>query len=75
MIGFDLTPTRWSLPSVHLWINGMVGKWNIEYSGQKEDNGLILFSNLRHEYKNRSHSAEPVLQHSIIPIPHGIQPR
>jgi hypothetical protein len=33
-------------------------KWNIEYSGLKADDGLILFSAPCHPYKNGSNSAK-----------------
>jgi hypothetical protein len=50
----------------------MVEKWNIEYSGSKADDGLILFSGPCHPYKIRSNSAIPSIptfQYSITP-PH-----
>ncbi|CAB1084886.1 hypothetical protein D1AOALGA4SA_12392 [Olavius algarvensis Delta 1 endosymbiont] len=44
----------------------------MEYWVSKADDGLILFSNKYHLYKNRSHSAKPSLptfHYSIIPCP------
>jgi hypothetical protein len=49
----------------------MLEKWNIEFSGSKADDGLILFSDQDHLYQIRSHSAKrgsSVFQHSIIPV-------
>jgi hypothetical protein len=54
-------------------------QWNggkMEYWVSKVDDGLILFSDERLLYKNRSHSAKrgsSVFQHSIIPVLHGIR--
>jgi hypothetical protein len=37
------------------------GKMNSEYSGSKADDGLILFYDPCRLYKNRSHSAKPII--------------
>jgi hypothetical protein len=55
------------------WNSGKMECW-----GSKADDGLILFIDHCHSYKNSSLSAKrgfSVFQHSIIPIPHGIQLR
>ena len=42
----------------------------MEYWESKADDGLILYSDPCHPYKNRSHSAKPIIptfQYSIIP--------
>jgi excinuclease ABC subunit B len=39
----------------------MVEKWNSEYSGSKADDGLILFCDPSQLYKNRSHTAKPII--------------
>ncbi|CAB1075061.1 hypothetical protein D1AOALGA4SA_2881 [Olavius algarvensis Delta 1 endosymbiont] len=44
----------------------------MEYWESKADDGLILYTDSRHPYKNRSHSINPSLpsfQYSIIPLP------
>jgi hypothetical protein len=43
----------------------------MEYWESKTDDGQILIVDLCHSYKNRSHSAKPIiptLQYSIIPL-------
>jgi len=47
----------------------------MEYWESKADDGLILYSDPCHPYKNRSHSAKrgsSVFHHSSIPSFHGI---
>jgi hypothetical protein len=44
----------------------------MEYWESKADDGLILYTDPCHHYKNRSHSAIPSIptfQYSIIPVP------
>jgi hypothetical protein len=50
-------------------------KWNIEYSGSKADDGLILFSGQCQLIKIDLIPPNPVFQQSIIPIPHCIHLR
>jgi hypothetical protein len=54
--------------------SGLETQWNggiMEYRVSKKDDGQILICDPCHPYKNRSHSAKPIIptfQYSIIPL-------
>jgi hypothetical protein len=57
--------------AMEYWSNGVMEKWDIDYSGSEASRRSGLFSALYHPNKNRSHSIKPktpTLHYSITPL-------